>query len=343
MINSPFVTRPTKVSRVMLKVLLALLPGIAAYVWAFGIGILVQIALATVTALLCEAGVLKLRRLPVKPFLFDLSAVLTAWLLALSLPPLAPWWLVVVGTAFAILIAKHMYGGLGNNIFNPAMVGFAVLIIAFAGPASQWPAPLAVGQQHLSSSEQVTRILQGTLPAGQTWDAMATATPLDTLSEQVHMHKSLTGLFQRPIFGAVGGVGSEWIAGGYVLGGLYLLLLARLIPWQIPVAYILGVLATAGACFLGGAEGAVSPWFHLAAGGTMLGAFFIATDPVTGPTTPRGRLIFGFLAGLLTYVIRVYGAYHDGVAFAVLIMNMMAPFIDRYTQPPVFGHKKSKA
>lgn len=336
MITSPFFTKPTKTSIVMLKVLAALGPGIAAYVSAYGIGILVQILLATITAVAAEAAVLKLRRLPLAPFLSDLSAVVTAWLLALSIPPLAPWWVIVLGTLIAIVIAKHLYGGLGNNPFNPAMVGFAALIISFPALMSQWPAPLALPQADLTDMQQISRIFHGL--TGPAWDAIASATPLDVLKTQLHNHAEVGTILQAPIFGIFGGVGSEWIAFGFLVGGLYLLSV-RLIPWQIPVGYLGGLVITAAAFYFGGYEGAATPWFHLASGAAMLGAFFILTDPVTGPTTPRGRLIFALMAGLLTYLIRVFGAFPDGVAFAVLIVNIFAPLIDRYTQPPVFGRK----
>lgn len=340
MLTSPFFTRPTRTGIIMLKVLAALVPAIAAYVAAFGIGILVQLALATVTALVAEAAVLRMRRLPLAPFLSDFSAVLTAWLLALSLPPLAPWWLVVLGTVVAIVVAKHLYGGLGNNLFNPAMVGFAVLIVSFPALMSQWPAPLQLGLPDLSAAEQVARIFG--LPTTAAWDAVASATPLDTLKTQLRLSGDLTSILQQPVFGHLGGAASEWIVAGYLVGGLYLLV-QRLIPWQIPVGFLGGLGVAAGLAWLGGMHGAPDPLFHVATGGAMLGAFFILTDPVTGPTTPRGRLLFAAGAGVLTWLIRVFGAYPDGVAFAVLLMNIAAPFIDRYTQPPVFGRKKGGA
>ena len=169
----------------MLKVLLALLPGIAAYVYYFGPAILVSLTLATLTALAAEALMLKLRKIPVKPFLLDLSAVLTAWLLALSMPPLAPWWMIVVATAFAIVIAKQLYGGLGNNPFNPAMVGYAVMIISFPALMTQWPAPEVLAQAHLSFADQLHYIFDGgLLPQGITLDAISMATPLDALKTQ---------------------------------------------------------------------------------------------------------------------------------------------------------------
>lgn len=340
MMTSPFFTRPTKTAVVMLKVLAALLPGIVAYIYSFGIGVLIQLGLATITALVAEAAMLRLRRVPVKPFLTDFSAVLTAWLLALSIPPLAPWWLVIVGTLMAIIVAKHLYGGLGNNLFNPAMVGFATLIVSFPALMSQWPAPLSLGQEHLSSAAQLAHIFGGI--TGRAWDAIASATPLDTLRTQLLAHRPMDSILSEPVFGRVGGVGTEWIVAGYLLGGLYLWS-QRLIPWQIPIGFLGGLSLTAAAFWLAGAEGAAPPLFHIATGGAMLGAFFILTDPVSGPTTPRGRLIFAAMAGLLTYLIRVFGAYPDGVAFAVLIMNIAAPLIDRYTQPPVFGRKNGAA
>ncbi|MEK9939717.1 MAG: RnfABCDGE type electron transport complex subunit D, partial [Methylotenera sp.] len=166
--RSPYVSDAPSVSVIMLKVLLALIPGIFAYVWVFGGGILVSIALATLTALAAEAALLKIRQRPIKPYLSDLSAVVTAWLLALALPPLAPWWLVVVATLFAIIVAKQLYGGLGYNPFNPAMVGYAAMLISFPIIMTKWPAPLTLAQNPLSFIEQLGFIFSSTLPAGVT-------------------------------------------------------------------------------------------------------------------------------------------------------------------------------
>ncbi|MEI6227868.1 MAG: RnfABCDGE type electron transport complex subunit D, partial [Methylophilaceae bacterium] len=153
--RSPYIADAPTVTSIMFKVLLALVPGIAAYVWAYGGGILVTLTLATITAVAAEAALLKLRQRPVTPYLFDMSAVVTAWLLALALPPIAPWWLIVVGTFFAIVIAKQLYGGLGYNPFNPAMVGYAVLLISFPLIMTKWPAPLNLAQSPLSFLDQV--------------------------------------------------------------------------------------------------------------------------------------------------------------------------------------------
>ncbi|HSI95062.1 MAG: electron transport complex subunit RsxD [Methylophilaceae bacterium] len=336
----PYITGNTSVSMIMLKVLLALVPGIVAYVWFFGSGILITLALASVTALASEALMLKLRRRPIWPFLSDNSALVTAWLLALALPPLAPWWLVVVGTLFAIVVAKQLYGGLGYNPFNPAMIGYAVLLISFPVIMTQWPAPLELAQAKLSFSDQLAYIFGRVLPAGVQLDAISTATPLDYLKTQLKLEHAMADIRHASVFGVLGAKGSEIVAGAYLLGGLYLVQ-QRIITWHIPAAFLGGLAAISGIFFVIDAQHYASPAFHLFGGAAMLCAFFIATDPVSGPTTPRGKLIFAASIGVLTWVIRTYGGYPDGVAFAVLLMNLCVPLIDAYTQPRVFGHEKS--
>ncbi|GHD65356.1 RnfABCDGE type electron transport complex subunit D [Jeongeupia chitinilytica] len=342
MITSPFLTKPTPLQLVMTKVLLALLPGIAVYVYVFGAGILIQLLLATLTALGVEAACLKLRNFPIKPFITDGSAIVTAWLLALSLPPLAPWWMIVLATAIAIGLAKHLYGGLGQNTFNPAMVGFAVMMVSFPAQMSRWAAP----QAELGAAGQLAFIFTGHLAVP--FDAIASATPLDTVKTTILQHGGIGELFAAPLFHA-GQLGAGWlpsmmgwIALAYLAGGLWLYA-SKIIPWQTPVAFIASLAALSGVLHLVDPARFTSPLFHLFSGAAMLGAFFIITDPVSGPTTPRGRLIYGALIGVLVYVIRVFGGYPDGVAFAVLIMNLAAPFIDQYTQPKVFGRKGKAA
>jgi len=278
---SPFILDRSSVTQIMAWVLVALLPAIAAYVWLFGPGILVTLSLATATALAAEAAMLKARGYPAKPFLTDLSAIVTAWLLALSLPSLAPWWLIVTGTLFAIVVAKHLYGGLGQNIFNPAMVGYAVLIVSFPVQMTQWAAPLELTSAHLTLAQSAAVIFGSDVPKA-TLDAVTMA--------------------------------------------------------------LAGVWLTAGFLHFYDAGRFGAPWFHLFTPSVMLGAFFIATDPVTGATTPRGKLIFGLSAGFLTMAIRTWGGFPDGVAFAILLMNLCVPLIDQYTQPLVYGEaKKTKA
>lgn len=336
--SSPHVLTPgSSVRSIMLLVLFALLPAIAVYYFFFGPGILISLTLASVTALVAEAAMLQLRNYPVKHFLTDGSAILTAWLLALSIPPLAPWWLIVVGTAFAIIVAKHLYGGLGNNLFNPAMVGFAVLMISFPSYMTQWTAPLLLSQHPVGLSEALQYYFSGTLQ-GVKLDAVTMATPLDTLKTQLNLQHTVGEVKNMPIFGNFGGKGGEVVAAMYLVGGLFLLQ-QRIITWHSPVSFLV-TLALVAALFNGiDPNRYATPMFHLFTGGAMLGAFFIATDYVTSPTTPFGKLIFGTGVGFLEYVIRVFGGYPDGVAFSILIMNAAVPLIDAYTQPRVYGHE----
>ena len=336
--RSPYITDAPTVTTIMFKVLLALVPGIAAYVWIYGGGILVTLTLATLTALTAEAVLLKIRQRPVKPYLMDMSAVVTAWLLALALPPLAPWWLVIVGTFFAIVIAKQLYGGLGYNPFNPAMVGYAVLLISFPLIMTKWPAPLLLAEHPLSFMDQLHFIFSHSLPGDIKVDAITSATPLDYLKTQLMLKHEVSSITQAPIFGAFGAKGGELVTGAYLLGGLYLLQ-QRIISWHLPTVFLASLATISLAFYAIEPNHFANPLFHLMSGASMLCAFFIITDPVSGPTTPRGKIYFAAGVGVLTYLIRVYGGYPDGVAFAVLLMNMCVPLIDALTQPRVFGHK----
>lgn len=338
--TAPLLHGRDSVTRIMAWVLGALVPGIAAYVWLFGPGILVTLTLATVTAAAAETAMLKARGYPVRPFLFDLSAVVTAWLLALSLPTLAPWWLIVTGTLFAIVVAKHLYGGLGQNIFNPAMVGYAVLIVSFPVQMTQWPGPLELTQTPLTLAQSAAVIFGGDMPR-TTLDAVTMATPLDALRTGLLQQHTVGEIVHAPIFGHVGGTGFEWLAFAFWLGGL-ILWARRIISWHVPIAFLLGVLLTAGLLHFYDADRYGSALFHFFAPSVALAAFFIATDPVSGATTPRGKLIFGFGAGLLTIVIRTWGGFPDGVAFAILLMNICAPLIDQYTQPRIYGETERR-
>jgi electron transport complex protein RnfD len=333
--NSPYSLQPASVQSVMLRVLLALMPGIAAYVWFFGAAILVQIALTSVTALAAEVLILSMRGKPVMQYLTDGSALVTAWLIALTFPSIAPWWLTVLGTLLAIVIAKHLYGGLGQNPFNPAMVAFALMIVAYPSLMSQWPA-VGAGDfaQHMNAIFGPRQL-----------DAITMATPLDALRTALHTadaRATVAGVLgSGASFGNIGGRGWEWIAVAYLAGGLWLMQ-QRIITWHLPVAFLATLFAVAGLFSLFDPTQFAPPLFHVLTGGAMLGAFFIVTDPVSGATTPKGKLIFAGGVALLTWIIRSFGAYPDGIAFAVLLMNIAAPLIDRYTQPPVFGRKQQE-
>jgi electron transport complex protein RnfD len=232
-----------------------------------------------------------------------------------------------------------LYGGLGNNPFNPAMVGYAVLIISFPVYMTHWLAPQAVGHLEFSFADQLGYIFQGVLPAGITLDAVTMATPLDTLKTQLHLSLSVDEIRSMPIFGHLGGKGSEMVAIGFAIGGVYLLL-ARIISWYLPVAFLASLFVTAGIFYLVDPTHHVAPLFHWFSGASMLAAFFIITDPVTSPTTVKGKFIFAAGIGVLTYLIRSFGGFPDGVAFATLLLNICVPLIDAWTQPKVFGKKE---
>ncbi|HRP95453.1 MAG TPA: RnfABCDGE type electron transport complex subunit D [Rhodocyclaceae bacterium] len=333
MIHSPYIHKPASVQRVMLTVLLALTPGIAAYVWQVGAGILVNLTIATVTAVLAEALVLKLRGRPVGTAVADLSAIVTAWLVVLCFPPIVPWWLTMVAVLIAIVAVKHLYGGLGQNPFNPAMVAYCAMIVAYPSLMSQWPP--AGG---LDFDTQLALILGG----ARDLDAITGATALDAMRTGMRATgATVDAVLQADAFGQFGGRGWEWLAVGYLAGGLFLL--ARgVITWHMPLAFLTALAGIAGAFWIASPTQFASPLFHLASGGAMLAAFFIVTDPVTGATTPRGKLLFAAGVGVLAYLIRAFGAFPEGIAFAVLLMNMCVPLIDMKTQPRVFGQGRGR-
>lgn len=339
-VSSPHAHGPLSTARVMQLVLAATLPGVFALTWWFGFGTLVNILWASIAALGCEALALKLRRRPIGFYLRDGSALVTAVLLAIALPPGSPWWLILIGVAFAILIAKHLYGGLGYNPFNPAMIGYVVLLVSFPVEMTRWLAPLGAGE--LATPGPLDALLLS-LEAldGAAVDALTMATPLDLVTQNDSL--LMADLWrQNRQFGQWGGRGWEWVNLAFLAGGLFLLQ-QRVFTWHAPVA-MLAALAVMAALFHDGGSAASggSPLFHLLSGATMFGAFFIVTDPVTSAVSTRGRLIYGALIGVLVYLIRHWGNYPDAIAFAVLLMNFAAPLLDYFTQPRVYGHQRQR-
>ncbi|AJC66299.1 MULTISPECIES: electron transport complex subunit RsxD [Dickeya] len=343
---SPFTHNRQSTRAIMRWVLLACVPGIVAQAWFFGYGNLIQLALASITALFTEAVILALRKRPVLETLLDSSALLTAVLLAVSLPPFTPWWMVVLGTTFAIIIAKQLYGGLGQNPFNPAMIGYVVLLISFPVQMTSWLPPQGLQASPVDFQEALMAIFTGHGTAGQTIqqliqgvDGISQATPLDAFKTGLRSGHQPDVLLHQPLFsGVLGGLGWQWINLAFLAGGLFMLLL-RVIHWQIPLSFLLALSLCALAGWHLHPEISAPPLLHLFSGATMLGAFFIATDPVTASTTPKGRLIFGALIGILVWTIRTYGGYPDGVAFAVLLANITVPLIDYFTKPRAYGHR----
>ncbi|NCA70919.1 MAG: electron transport complex subunit RsxD [Sphingobacteriia bacterium] len=336
LVSSPHGPHPNRVDRIMREVLIALLPGLLAMIWLFGWGVLINLLLAGAVAVAAEASVMLLRRRPVGPAIGDYSALVTAALFALSIPPTLPWWMTLLGMLFAIVLVKQLYGGLGYNPFNPAMAAYVFLLVSFPVAMTTWLAPSMLTAHSLTFMESLRLIFMGSLPTGLEWDALSAATPLDAMRGQLDQGLTIAEIRAGPLWGDFGGRGWEWVANAFLLGGVYLLW-RRIITWHIPVSMLLALLIAAGIFWLIDPQTHPFPAFHLFSGAAILGAFFIATDPVSACTTRRGQIIFGAAIGVLVFVIRTWGGYPDAVAFAVLLMNIAAPTIDHYTQPRVFG------
>jgi len=336
---SGLVNNAPNVSHLMQQVLLALLPAIVCLFYFYGWGILINLMLSIMFAIVLEALMLLLRKRPIRLFLNDLSAVVTACLFALSLPPLVVWWLPLVGLIFAIVIAKHCYGGIGYNPFNPAMIAYAALIVSFPLQMSQWPDSLAFSGNWIDLLQSIAIVLDS---QDVDWDAITRATPLDAVRSGMIAGQSYTQIVADKSVDLITGESAWlWVSVAYLMGGLYLLQ-RKIIRWQIPLSILMSLAIIALAFWVYDDTKFASPMFHLLSGATMIGAFFIATDPVSASTTPFGQIVFGVSIGSFIYIIRTWGAYPDSVAFAVLIMNMAVPLIDYYTQPRVFGHAVMK-
>ncbi|MEO3865301.1 electron transport complex subunit RsxD [Rheinheimera fenheensis] len=343
--SSPHQHNQRSTAQLMRLVAFACVPGIAVQAVLFGYGVLVQLLLAIITAWCCEALVLKLRNKPILPRLKDNSALLTAVLLAIAIPPYAPWWIIVIGTAFAIIMVKQLYGGLGNNLFNPAMAAYVLLLISFPLQMTQWLPPLSLQSVSLTPADAVCAVFSQYSCSGfsltqlqSSVDGITMATPLDTLRTDLSRGLTLDESLTKPVFFAFAGTGWLWVNLAYLLGGL-LLIQQKIISWRIPVAVLASLFVLSAIASLAAPDTMAGPLFHLFSGGTMLAAFFIATDPVSASTTNRGRLIYGALIGLLVFLIRNFGGYPDAYAFAVLLANMAVPLIDYYTRPRTYGHR----
>jgi len=308
-----------RLRKAMGLVLLACIPGLLAVFWTQGWGVLISLLLCASSALSCEAALLAVRRQPVLPALNDGSALVTAVLLAIALPSAAPWWLPVTAAAIAIGVGKQAFGGVGRNLFNPAMVGYAFVLLNFPLQMTHWPS------QALGFIDSL-QLMSG---SATQIDAWAGPTILDGLRH----NRSLTidELFaNHPGFGSVGGSSSEWVNLALLFGGLFLWQ-RKVISWHAPAGllsslFLFSLLAWNGS----GSDSNGSPLLHLFSGSTMLAAFFIATEPVSGPKANLAKLLFGLGAGALIYLIRTWGSYPDGTAFAILLMNLAAPALDRF-------------
>lgn len=296
-------------AQVMRTVLIALAPGSAAMLWYFGVGVLANIALTAACCIAFEAIALHWRGRALRPVLSDGSVLVSALLLALALPPGSGIGLIALGSAVAVLLAKHACGGFGHNLFNPAMAGYALLLVLFPAAFTHWPTP------------------------GQ-FDGVTGATTLEVFRQNEGQLLAAWWQAHPQQFGAIGGRGWEWINLAFLAGGGWLLY-RRIFTWHIPLA-LLAALGLCAALFYdnGSSASAGSPLYHWFSGATMIGAFFIATEPVTAPRGTRARLLYGALIGTLLFAIRHDGRYADGVAFATLLGNAVAPWLDRLLPQP---------
>ena len=342
---SPHAQQRRTTQQVRRWVYLALIPGLLVQSYFFGFGVWLQMALALATAWVAEAACMALRGRSVSHAWQDHTAVVTAVLLAISIPSLAPWWIIVIGTAFAIVVVKHVYGGVGQNLFNPAMAGYVLLLVSFPVQMTSWPVPHELALYSTTLQDTAQLIFTGFTGAGYSLeqlrmgiDGVTMATPLDSLRTDLSQALTVSEASSKAIFASsLGGVGWAWLNLAFLLGGL-VLIKVRVISWHIPGGMLIGLLVPALLLSWFYPDQSVGPLLHAVSGATMLGAFFIATDPVTAATSNRGRLYFGLLIGLLVFIIRTWGGYPDAVAFAVLLANMVVPVIDKYTQPIAYGH-----
>ena len=325
------------VTFIMRQVLYALIPGILLSIIFFGVGILIHCIIAVVFALLSEALVLKCRKQEIAPILKDGTAIITALLFALTLSPFTAWWVSLTGIAFAIIVAKHIFGGLGRNPFNPAMAGYVFVLLCFPVKMAYWPDLSGLDEQELTFWQNISIIFSG-LPADLELDAITGATPLANMKVELSLMTMVSEIEINPLYGTLGGKGWEWIAVAYLVGGIWLII-NKIIRWQIPITVLASLFMISYLFNVIDTDVFPSAIFHLFTSGTMLCAFFIATDPASSSTTPAGKIIYAVGVGLLIYIIRTWGGYPDGIAFSIIIMNALVPLIDYYTQPKALGKK----
>ena len=342
LISGPYTHAKSSIPRTMGMVLLALLPATLFGLYQFGWPAIFLFAVTLLTAVLAEALSLRLADKPVRPFLLDGSALLTGWLLAMTLPPWAPWWIGVVGALLAIIIGKQIFGGIGQNPFNPAMVARVALLISFPLEMTLFNPPVQLLSPQAPGFMDSLAITFGN---SSQLDAVSSATTLGHLKTElgrgIGLEQASAGaesLWQLTWGQAAGSLG-ETSALLILLGGLFLVY-QRIISWHIPLS-MLGTLVLLATLFnLIDPEAYVGPFTHLMSGAAILGAFFIATDLVTSPVSTRGQLLFGAGCGLLVFAIRTWAGYPEGVAFAVMLMNACTPLIDHYLKPRIYGRDR---
>ena len=329
-LDSPAIKKNMSVSVIMFTVVFALIPALIAQIGFFGLQILGNLIIGISFALILEAVCLKLRHYPIKPFLKDGSAFLTAWLLIISIPSSTPVWVMLVGLFFSIVISKHAYGGIGSNPFNPAMIGYAVLLISFPKIMTNWPSAEYFDFNNFLNFSQLFSMFTSL----DVVDGIVSATPLDEIKTALFLGEPIKNSFS--LFDQFNAY--QIMSIFYLIGGLYLMI-KKIITWHLPVSLILSIFLFSFILHQINPDVFMPSLFHLMNGATFLAAFFIITDPVSSPTTLNGKIIFGVMVGLITVIIRNFGGYPDGIAFAVIFMNIFVPLIEKFTQPKVFGYE----
>lgn len=342
--SGPFTHKVNSVQNIMATVLLALLPATLYDLYLFGWPAIFLFAVTIASCVGVEAACLSLGGKPVAAALADNSAVLTGWLMAASLPPWAPWWVGFLAAIFAIGIAKHAFGGIGQNVFNPAMVGRTVMLVSFPVVMTAWVVPHPLFSATAPGFSDAVAITFG----GHMPDSVSAASALGyvktELSRGIPVSQSaarVPDLMDMAMGYRAGSMGETSLL--LILAGGLFLMARRIISWHIPAA-VIGTLFLMGTIF-----NAIDParytsgLFHVVSGATFLGAFFIATDYVTSPVSKTGQLVFGAGVGLLAWTIRTFAGYPEGMAFAVLLMNSLSPIIDQYTRPRIFGRDRKGA
>ena len=321
--GSPHIQGDESTKKIMYGVVIAMAPAMLVSIYYFGLDAVRVLLLATVSCLVFE-WIIQKYLIKQPSTIADGSALVTGILLAFNVPTNLPGWMVVIGALVAIGMAKMSFGGLGKNIFNPALVARVFLLISFPVQMTSWPKPKAI-------TEGLADVITG-------------PTPLGIVKEGLDAGKSMTELqSELPAFidyltGQIGGSMGEVSAIALILGGLYMIW-KKIITWEIPVSVLLTVFVFSGILWLIDPQYNADPMFHLVTGGLLLGAIYMATDMVTSPMTKGGQLVFGFGVGLLTILIRIWGAYPEGVSFAILLMNAVVPLINKGFKPRRFGVK----
>ena len=321
---SPHIHSADSTQKIMLRVVYAMIPALLWSVFVFGIDALRVTAIAVVACLAFEYLIQKYM-LKIKPSITDGSALVTGILLAFNVPSNLPWWIILIGAFAAIAFGKMPFGGLGNNIFNPALVGRVFLLVSFPVQMTSWPVPAGSGVDAVT----------GATPLGIIKEALNNGVPVAEIASKLPVPADL-------FLGNMGGSLGEISALLLILGGLYLLF-TKVITWHIPVAVIGSAALLSGVFWFANPELYISPVYHVLSCGLILGAIYMATDMVSSPMTPKGQIIFGIGIGVLTILIRLFGAYPEGISFAILIMNAMVPLLNRYIKPKRFGEVKKES